>query len=219
MDNSRNLPTCKLENQKEPEFQLTVAKKLYMVQVQGRFFSSSFKFRLIKICILQGDWIQTSGKGKKKSTTPKYFFTWLWTLIVSFLLSWGYEATSWWDDRGAWRGLENDLEGSLTSSAAIIVGKEPEDAKQQEITRRVCQHNQLLFSLFFGKFIRSREHLGWPGAQVWLIARGEESSFVFDGVSSIRSSKHVVSLFPSLRRKWQDSETQNKWVHFQEVVS
>lgn len=67
---------------------------------------------------------------------------------------------------GAQRGLENDLEGSLTSSAAIIVGKEPEDAKQQEITRRICQHNQLLFSLFFGKFIRSREHLGWPGAQV-----------------------------------------------------
>lgn len=56
MDGSRNLPTCKLENQKEPELQLTVAKKLYMMQVQGRvFFSSSFKFRLIKICILQGD--------------------------------------------------------------------------------------------------------------------------------------------------------------------
>lgn len=63
---------------------------------------------------------------------------------------------------------------------------------------------------------------GTPGlahSPAWLIARGEEQSFVFSGVSYARSSKHVVSLFPSLCRKWQDSETQNKWVWIQEVAS
>lgn len=101
MDDSRNLPTCKLKNQKEPEFQLTVAKKLYMMQVQGRvffFFLPLLNSDSLKYVFCKGIKFKHLGKGRK-STTPKYSFSWLWTWIVSFLLSWGQEAAGWRDDR------------------------------------------------------------------------------------------------------------------------
>lgn len=82
-DGSRNLPTCKLENQKEPEFQLTVAKKLYMMQVQGSFFSLPLlNSDSLKYVFCKG--IKFKHLGKKKSSTPKYFLTWLRTSFHVF---------------------------------------------------------------------------------------------------------------------------------------
>lgn len=68
MDVSRNLPTCKLKNQKEPEFQLTVAKKLYMMQVQGRvffFFLPLLNSDSLKYVFCKGIKFKHLGKGRK----------------------------------------------------------------------------------------------------------------------------------------------------------
>lgn len=77
-----------LENEKEPESWLTVAKKLYMMQVQI-IFPPLLNSDSLKYVFCKGIKFKHLGKGKKHPQLLKYFLTWFQILIVSFLFGWG----------------------------------------------------------------------------------------------------------------------------------
>lgn len=120
IDNTRKSSSL-LENQKEPESQLAVAKKLYMMQVQI-IFSSSFKFRPIKIYIFAKGLNSNIWERKKKIHNSKSKLVSDFDCFIAFKLVVRGSSLVRWQKR-ARRELENYFAGTQTSSAAVIVGK------------------------------------------------------------------------------------------------